>query len=81
MKGDALVTSVQNSVLAKAGSANDVLGKVPGILKDKDSFEVFGKGTPLIYINGGKYATKSELEQLSSEDIKHVELITNPGAR
>ena len=81
MKGDALVTSVQNSVLAKAGSANDVLGKVPGILKDKDSFEVFGKGTPLIYINGREVRDKSELEQLSSEDIKHVELITNPGAR
>ena len=29
----------------------------------------------------GKYATSHELEQLSSEDIKHVELITNPGAR
>ena len=68
-------------VLAKAGSANDVLGKVPGILKDKDSFEVFGKGTPLIYINGREVRDKSELEQLSSEDIKHVELITNPGAR
>lgn len=81
MKGDALVTSVQNSVLAKAGSANDVLGKVPGILKDKDSFEVFGRGTPLIYINGREVRDPSELEQLSSEDIRHVELITNPGAR
>ena len=59
MKGDALVTSVQNSVLAKAGSANDVLGKVPGILKDKDSFEVFGKGTPLIYINGNTVGRQS----------------------
>lgn len=27
MKGDAMVTSVENSVLSKAGSANDVLGK------------------------------------------------------
>lgn len=33
MKGDALVTSVQNSVLSKAGTANDVLSKVPGIIK------------------------------------------------
>lgn len=81
MKGEALVTSVQNSVLAKAGTANDVLGKVPGILKDKDSFEVFGRGTPLIYINGREVRDQSELEQLSSEDIKQVELITNPGAR
>lgn len=81
MKGDALVTSIQNSVLAKVGTANDVLGKIPGILKDKNSFEVFGKGTPLIYINGRQIRDQSELGQLSSEDIKHVELITNPGAR
>ena len=33
LKGDALVTSVENSVLAKVGSANDVLAKVPGVLK------------------------------------------------
>lgn len=81
MKGDALVTSVQNSVLSKAGSANDVLGKVPGIMKNQNSFEVFGKGKPLIYINGRQVRDQSELEQLNSEDIKHVELITNPGAR
>lgn len=81
MKGDALVTSVQNSVLSKAGSANDVLGKVPGILKKQNTFEVFGKGAPLIYINGRQVRDESELEQLNSEDIKQVEVITNPGAR
>ncbi len=48
MKGDAMVTSVENSVLSKVGSANDVLTKIPGITKKQDAFEVFGKGTPLI---------------------------------
>jgi len=81
MKGDALVTSVQNSVLSKAGTANDVLSKVPGIIKKKDSFEVFGKGAPLIYINGRQVRDQSELDQLNSEDIKNVEVISNPGAR
>lgn len=81
MKGDALVTSVQNSVLSKAGTANDVLSKVPGIIKKKDSFEVFGKGAPLIYINGRQVRDQSELDQLNSDDIKNVEVITNPGAR
>lgn len=46
MKGDAMVTNVENSVLSKAGSANDVLTKIPGITKKQDAFEVFGKGTP-----------------------------------
>lgn len=81
MKGDALVTSVQNSVLSKAGTANDVLSKVPGIIKKKDSFEVFGKGAPLIYINGRQVRDQSELDQLNSDDIKNVEVISNPGAR
>ena len=81
MKGDAMVTSVENSVLSKVGSANDVLTKIPGITKKQDAFEVFGKGTPLIYINGRKLHDLSELEQLSSDDIKSVEVIRNPGSR
>ena len=81
MKGDAMVTSVENSVLSKVGSANDVLTKIPGITKKQDAFEVFGKGTPLIYINGRKLHDLSELEQLNSDDIKSVEAIRNPGSR
>lgn len=82
LRGDALVTNVQAGVLAKAGSATDVLGKIPGIMRtEKASFEVFGKGTPLIYINGRQVRDAAELESLRSEDIKEVELITNPGAK
>ena len=81
MKGDAMVTSVENSVLSKVGSANDVLTKIPGITKKQDAFEVFGKGTPLIYINGRKLHDLSELEQLGSDEIKKVEVIRNPGSR
>lgn len=81
MKGDAMVTSVENSVLSKVGSANDVLNKIPGITKKQDAYEVFGKGTPLIYINGRKLRDLSELEQLNSDEIKNVEVIRNPGSR
>ena len=81
MKGDAMVTNVENSVLSKAGSANDVLTKIPGITKKQDAFEVFGKGTPLIYINGRKLHDLSELERLNSNEIKNVQVIRNPGSR
>ena len=81
MKGDAMVTSVENTVLSKVGSANDVLTKIPGITKKQDALEVFGKGTPLIYINGRKLHDLSELEQLNSDEIKNVEVIRNPGSR
>ena len=81
MKNDALVTHVENSVLSKAGSANDVLEKLPGIVKEEDSYEVIGKGKPVFYINGRLVRDLSELEQLSSEEIRNVEVIQNPGAR
>ena len=81
LKGDALVTSVENSVLAKVGSANDVLAKVPGVLKKGKDFEVFGKGAPLIYIDGREVRNPQELEQLDSDEIRSVEVIRNPGAR
>ena len=42
--------------------------------------EVLGKGVPLIYINNRKVRNLDELDRLNSENIKQVELITNPGA-
>lgn len=82
LRNDALVTNVQSGILAKVGSASDVLGKIPGIMQQKkNEFEVFGKGAPLIFINGRQMRDVSELESLRSEDIKEVELVTNPGAK
>ena len=81
IKGDAMVTSIENTVLSKVGSANDVLQKIPGVTKDDDAFNVFGKGEPLIYINGREVMNKEELECLNSDEIKNVELITNPGSK
>lgn len=45
------------------------------------SFEVFGKGFPAIYINGRLVRDSNELMQISSADIKNVEVVTNPGVR
>lgn len=49
MKGDAMVTNVENSVLSKAGSANDVLTKIPGITKSRMHLRFSGK-EHLLYI-------------------------------
>lgn len=80
MKGNALVTHVSNSLLSTAGTANDVLTHIPFVQGDNGEFTVFGKGTPLIYLNGRQLRDLSELERLSSKDIQSVEVITNPGA-
>lgn len=80
MKGNALVTNVEGSSLAIAGTANDVLVRVPMVVDNGGTIEVFGKGAPAIYINGRKVNDLQELSQLNSGDIKNVEVITNPGA-
>lgn len=81
LKGDAMVTTVAGSVLEKSGTGNDLLDKIPGISADDGSVNVFGRGAAEIYINGRKMRNSSELDQLSSDNIKSVEVVRNPGAR
>lgn len=81
MKGDVLVTNVDNSALAKLGTARNVLAKIPGVIEQNGSLEVFGKGSPLIYINRKKIQNINELNRLNADNIKNIEVITNPGAR
>ncbi|MBD5287134.1 MAG: carboxypeptidase-like regulatory domain-containing protein, partial [Bacteroides sp.] len=81
IKGDALVTSVAGTQLEHAGTAEDVLVQVPMVVGRDGAFEVFGKGSPAIYINGRLVRDSNELMQISSADIKNVEVVTNPGVK
>ena len=80
LKQGTLTTNVENTLLSSLGTANDVLKRVPGLQINDGDVTVFGKGTPLIYINGRQVRDLSELEQLNSKEIAKVELIINPGA-
>ena len=80
-KGDAMVTIVSGTVLEKAGTAENLLDKIPNVTAQDGAVTVFGRGTPEIYINGRKVRNLQELNQLSSDNIKSVEVISNPGAR
>ena len=79
--GNNWLVNVGNSLLASVGNANDVIKRIPGVMIKGDEITVFGKGTPIIYINNRKLYDKSELRRLSSTDIVNIELITNPGAK
>lgn len=81
IKGDAMVTTVAGSLLEKAGTAVDVLSKVPGMTRKGEDLNVFGRGTPQVYINGREVRDPSELTQLTSDNIRSLEVITNPGIR
>ena len=80
MKGNGLVVSVQNSALSQLEDVGKMLEFMPGIQSNEDGLYVFGKGKPLIYLNGRILADMSELERLSPSDIATVEIIRNPGA-
>ena len=84
LKDGALVTTIENTPLAKAGTAEDVLKQVPGIVQKGDqdgTLEVIGKGQPIIYINGRQVRDYNELKQLRSDEVKSVEVIQTPGAK
>lgn len=77
---EGLLTNIEGTVLSKAGTADDVLKHIPTIVKKKDGYEVFGKGSPVIYVNGRRLQDVTELDNIKSTDVKSVEVIQNPGA-
>lgn len=81
IKDGSLITRIENSLLSKVGTGNDVLKHIPGVQEKEGEFSIFGKGTPVIYINGREIRDVSELDRLHSADIRQVEVITNPGSR
>lgn len=81
MKAGILTSQIKGSVLSNIGTASDVLRQLPFITIQKNAINVFGKGTPLIYINNRQVRNEHELEQLKSEQIKDIQLIMNPGCQ
>lgn len=75
-----LETNVSQSLLSTLSNACEVLKQIPGIRLTEDGYTVFGKGTPVIYINNRRLQDLSELDRLSADNIKKIELINNPGA-
>lgn len=81
LKNGGMTTTVAGSVLEKAGTMEHLLDRIPKVSAQNGSIEVFGRGEPVIYINGRQMRDRSELDRLQSDNIKSVEVITNPGAR
>lgn len=81
LKGESMITDVEGTVLEKEGRASDMLKRLPGVKSSDDGVEIFGRGTAEIYVNGRKVYDYSEVKQLTADQIRDVEIITNPGAR
>ena len=81
-KGDAMRTTVAGTILEKAGTVSDALGKIPSLEAERDgAVKVLGRGDAEVYINGRRVQDMKELSRLRSDQIQHVDVVQNPGAR
>ena len=82
VKGEAMRTTVEGTILEKAGTVADALARVPSLEAERDgAVTVLGRGEAEVYINGRKVQDVSELSRLRSDQIQHIDVIQNPGAR
>ena len=82
VKGEAMRTTIDGTILEKAGTVSDALSKVPSLEAERDgAVKVLGRGEAEVYINGRKVQDMNELSRLRSDQIDYVDVIQNPGAR
>jgi|GEM_PF-6446188 len=80
MEAGVMTAAIPHTILASAGTGRDVLEHIPSIHVSDDGYSVFGKGTPIIYIDNHLVNDIKEVDRLQSKDIERVEVISNPGA-
>ena len=81
-KGDAMRTTVAGTILEKAGTVSDALSRIPLLEAERDGgVKVTGRGDAEVYINGRRVLDTKELSRLRSDQILHVDVVQNPGAR
>ena len=81
-KNGNLKVDVANSIYKSVPNIVDLLAKLPKIQvsPDKESISIIGKGNPLLYIDNQK-VDMNELNALSVDDIKTIEIINNPSSK
>lgn len=80
-RGDMIVADVENTILGRSGTMDKLMNQIPFVSGSGGDFSVFGRGKALLYLNGRKVHSADILNTLSSDRIKTVEVITNPGAK
>lgn len=84
---DKMVMSVENTAMAAGSSAYDILTKAPGVWLDQDgNIQLNGKSGVKVMIDGKlTYLSGKELQTflagMSAENIKDLEIISNPSAK
>jgi hypothetical protein len=86
-KADKLVVNVENTAMAAGNTAYAVLGKTPGVLIDAEgNIQLNGRSGVLVMIDGrptylSARDLRTLLEGMPAENLKNIEIITNPSAK
>ena len=76
---DKKIYNVDNMLTAKGGTAIDIMKNIPSVSVDVDGNIELRNAAPTIFVDGRP--TILTLDQIASDDIDRIELITNPSAK
>ena len=76
---DKKIFNVEKEISASGGTGLDVMKHIPAIAVDIDGNISIRNSRPLIFVDG--LPTTLTLDQIPGDEIEHVEIITNPGAK
>jgi hypothetical protein len=86
-KADRMVVGIEGTAMAAGSTAYAVLAKIPGVFIDQDgNIQLNGRSGVTVMIDGKlTYLSATDLrnmlEGMSAENIKNIEIITNPSAK
>ncbi|MBP6566204.1 MAG: TonB-dependent receptor [Saprospiraceae bacterium] len=87
VKADRTIFNVQGTINSAGENGLNLLRKAPGVLVDNnDNISVLGRAGVLIYVDGKRIPLTGDdltnyLQNLSSEQIDKIDIITNPGSK
>lgn len=80
-KNSEMIANVKGTILETFSKTTDIIAQLPFVSNQNGIFTVFGKGTPVIYINNRLVQDLKELDQLMPSEIKNIKVNTMPGAK
>ena len=72
--------AVEHTLLSKMANTFDVLNLLPRVSVKEQNITVFGKGTPIVYINNKRVNDNNEIVNITPDNIKSISVITSLGA-
>lgn len=76
-----MIANVKGTILETLPKTTDIIAQLPFVSSQDGNFTVFGKGTPVIYINNRLVQDLKELDRLMPSEIKSIKVNTMPDAK